>query len=120
MYPSCASDYPRVLCLFYHHTWIGGFLILGAGAHASIFIIADKPSFGNSFGFILQQLFNHRDVILGHLIWVSIALGLHSFSLYIHNDSLQAFGRREDIFDDNSIQFKPLFATWVQSWAVSF
>lgn len=60
-----------------------------------IFIIADNNSF---------SILNHRDVILGHLLWVSIALGLHSFSLYIHNDTLQAFGRREDIFDDNSIQ----------------
>ena len=61
---------------------------------------------------ILQQVLNHRDVIIAHLIWVSIALGLHSFSLYIHNDTLQAFGRPEDIFHDNyissvSIQLKP-------------
>ena len=108
IYPYCASDYPTVLCLFYHHMWVGGFLIIGAAAHASIFIIADN----NSFFSILNQ----RDVILGHLLWVSIALGLHSFSLYIHNDTLQAFGRREDIFDDNSIQLKPLFASWVQSF----
>ena len=123
IYPSGASDYPRVLCLFYHHIWVGAFLILGAGAHASIFILSAQPSlyfhysknYCNSF--ILPELLNHRDLILGHLIWVSIALGLHSFSLYIHNDTLQAFGRREDIFDDNSIQLKPLFAAWVQSFA---
>ena len=66
----------------------------------------------------MQQVLNHRDVIIAHLIWVSIALGLHSFSLYIHNDTLQAFGRPEDIFHDNyisSIQLKPVFAGWVQS-----
>jgi photosystem I P700 chlorophyll a apoprotein A1 len=91
--------------------WLGAFLIIGAGAHASIFIIADKQE----SNFLLQVL-NHRDVILGHLIWVSIALGLHSFSLYIHNDTLQALGRAEDIFDDNSIQLKPVFARWVQSF----
>jgi len=27
IYPYCSSDYPTVLCLFYHHMWIGGFLI---------------------------------------------------------------------------------------------
>lgn len=107
IYPYCADDYPTVLCLFYHHMWVGGFLIIGAAAHASIFIIADNNS---------TAILNHRDVILGHLLWVSIALGLHSFSLYIHNDTLQAFGRREDIFDDNSIQLKPLFANQVQSF----
>jgi photosystem I P700 chlorophyll a apoprotein A1 len=94
--------------------WLGAFLIIGAGAHASIFIIADKHMQQES-NFLLQVL-NHRDVILGHLIWVSIALGFHSFSLYIHNDTLQALGRAEDIFDDNSIQLKPVFARWVQSF----
>merc|ERR1719461_737800 len=63
----------------------------------------------------LQQVLNHRDVIIAHLIWVTVALGLHSFGLYIHNDTLQALGRPEDIFSDNSIQLKPVFATWVQS-----
>ena len=117
IYPYCASDYPTVLCLFYHHMWVGGKLIIGAGAHASIFIIGDtcigRLKFCGLLG--LQQVLNHRDVIIAHLIWVSIALGLHSFSLYIHNDTLQAFGRPEDIFHDNSIQLKPVFAGWVQS-----
>ena len=124
IYPYCASDYPTVLCLFYHHMWVGGKLIIGAGAHASIFIIGDMPV-GLKGGHIreknycnlelrgrfdLQQVLNHRDVIIAHLIWVSIALGLHSFSLYIHNDTLQAFRRPEDIFHDNSIILKPVFA----------
>ena len=116
MYPYSASDYPTVLCLFYHHMWVGGKLIIGAGAHASILIIGDMKVAKYSCNlFILLQVLNHRDVILAHLIWVSIALGLHSFSLYIHNDTLQAFGRPEDIFHDNSIQLKPVLAGWVLS-----
>ena len=65
---------------------------------------------------------NKVSFIIAHLIWVSIALGLHSFSLYIHNDTLQAFGRPEDIFHDNvhsSIQLKPVFAGWVQSFLLT-
>ena len=48
--------------------WVGGFLIIGAAAisfrilYASIFRIADNNSLG---------ILNHRDVILGHLLWVS-------------------------------------------------
>ena len=114
IYPYCASDYPTVLCLFYHHILIGGFLIIGAGAHASIFMIGDY-SRSYCINFIHQQVLNHRDLIIGHLIWVILALGLHSFSLYIHNDTLQAFGRPEDIFHDNSIRLKPVFAGSVQS-----
>ena len=100
--------------------WLGGFLIIGGGAHASIFIIGDysRIAFGSkrcTSSFIcraryVQEVLNHRDVIIGHLIWVILALGLHSFSLYIHNDTLQAFRRPEDIFHDNSIILKPVFA----------
>ena len=110
VYPYCASDYARVLSLFYHHIWVGSLLIIGSSTHASIFIIGDYLK-----GFSLPTIIlKHRDLIIGHLIWVTSFLGLHSFSMYIHNDSLQAFCRGEDIFDDNSIQLKPVFAAWVQ------
>lgn len=114
-YPSLSSDYPTLLCLFYHHIWIGGFLIIGAGAHASIFMIRTQM-----LNFPLTLLLNHRDVIIGHLIHITIALGFHSFSLYIHNDTLQAMGRPEDIFHDNSIQLKPLLTTFISSFLFSF
>ena len=132
IYPYCPMDYPLVLCLFYHHMSLGGFLPIGAAAHASIFIIGDYSRCGSSQNqmragtweqmaknpicFILLSLFNGRDVIIPHLIWLSIALGLHSFSLYIHNDTLGAFGRPEDIFHDNSIGLKPVFADPLQSF----
>ena len=37
-------------------------------------------------------------LIIGHLIWVTIAVGLHSFSVYLHNDILQGFWRPEDMW----------------------
>ena len=49
------------------------------------------------------------------LIYLGIALGLHSFSLYIHNDTLEPFEREEDMFRDNGIQLKPVFAISYQS-----
>jgi len=72
-----------VLCLFYHHMWVGGFLIIGAGAHASIFIIGSKAAmlplaFGSNRSKTKDRkkspLCFHRDLIIGHLIWVSIGL----------------------------------------------
>ncbi|KAF3622457.1 Photosystem I chlorophyll a apoprotein A2 [Capsicum annuum] len=38
-YPHLATDYSTQLSLFTHHMWIGGFLIVGVTAHATIFMI---------------------------------------------------------------------------------
>ena len=124
VYPFCGNDYATVLCLFTHHMWIGGFFIVGAGAHAAIYMVRDEGVPAGiphakgriySVNSIVQQLLGHRDIIMGHLIWVTIALGMHAFGIYIHNDTMQALGRPEDLFSDNSIQLKPLFAVWIQS-----
>ncbi|CAN1360007.1 Photosystem I P700 chlorophyll a apoprotein A1 [Linum perenne] len=40
-YPYLATDYGTQLSLFTHHMWIGGFLIVGAAAHAAIFMVRD-------------------------------------------------------------------------------
>ncbi|KAK8956589.1 Photosystem I P700 chlorophyll a apoprotein A1 [Platanthera zijinensis] len=40
-YPYLAIDYGTQLSLFTHHMWIGGFLIVGAVAHATIFLVRD-------------------------------------------------------------------------------
>ena len=114
IYPYIASDYPTVLSLFYHHINIGGLLIIGAGAHASICsIIPDNP--------IVFPYASHRHLILGHLIYVALALGIHSFSLYIHNDTLQALYRPEDMFSDGGIQLKPVLGiVWAHFGRVSF
>ena len=39
-YPYIAIDYTQI-GLFTHHIWIGGFLIVGAGAHAAIAMVRD-------------------------------------------------------------------------------
>lgn len=100
IYPYNSISYPTILCLFVHHAWLSGFLVVGSGAHASIFSLRASPT----------SEIRHRDPICSHLIWVCIALGLHSFGLYCHNDTLEALGRPEDTFCDNSIQLKPIFA----------
>jgi len=100
-YPFIATDYPTQLCLFSHHVCIGSIFIAGAATHASISTLYTVPT-------------SHPDVIIGHLITICILLGFHSFGLYIHNDTLQALGRPEDMFMDNSIQLKPVFATFLQ------
>ena len=83
--------------------------MIGFGAHASIALITDfKPSLTPS---LFYKVLAHRDILIGHLIWIVIFLGMHSFGLYIHNDTLQALGRPEDTFSDTSLQLKPIFVS---------
>jgi len=114
-YPYIAIDYATQLSLFTHHMWIGGFCVVGAGAHASIFMVRDydpKMNYNN----LLDRVIRHRDTIISHLNWVCIFLGLHSFGLYIHNDTMRALGRSQDMFSDTAIALQPVFAKAIQNF----
>ena len=113
-YPYIATDYPTQLSLFTHHMWIGGFLIVGAGAHGAIFMVRDYDPAKNVNN-VLDRVIRHRDAIISHLNWVCIFLGFHSFGLYVHNDTMRALGRPQDMFSDTGIQLQPIFAQWVQN-----
>ncbi|NJK28308.1 MAG: photosystem I core protein PsaA, partial [Coleofasciculaceae cyanobacterium SM2_3_26] len=112
-YPYIATDYPTQLSLFTHHMWIGGFLIVGAGAHGAIYMVRDYDP-ATHVNNVLDRVIRHRDAIISHLNWVCLFLGFHSFGLYVHNDTLRAFGRPQDMFSDTGIQLQPIFAQWVQ------
>jgi photosystem I P700 chlorophyll a apoprotein A1 len=112
-YPYLATDYGTQLALFTHHIWIGGFCVVGAGAHAAIFIVRDYDP-RNNYNNLLDRFIRHRDAVISHLNWVCIFLGFHSFGLYIHNDTISALGRPQDIFSDTAIQLQPVFAQWIQ------
>ena len=112
-YPYIAIDYPTQLSLFTHHMWIGAFCIVGAGAHGSIFMVRDYDATLN-YNNLLDRVIRHRDAIISHLNWVCIFLGFHSFGLYIHNDTMQALGRPQDMFSDKAISLQPIFAQWIQ------
>jgi len=112
-YPYLATDYATALSIFTHHVWIGGFLIVGAAAHAAIFMVRDYDPATN-FNNVLDRTLRHRDAIISHLVWVCQFLGSHSFGLYIHNDTMRAFGRPQDMFSDTGIQLQPVFAQWIQ------
>ncbi|KAL8223765.1 hypothetical protein R6Q57_019240 [Mikania cordata] len=113
-YPYLATDYGTQLSLFTHHMWIGGFLIVGAVAHAAIFMVRDyDPT--TRYNDQLDRVLRHRDAIISHLNWACIFLGFHSFGLYIHNDTMSALGRPQDMFSDTAIQLQPIFAQWIQN-----
>ncbi|KAL3516767.1 hypothetical protein ACH5RR_023669 [Cinchona calisaya] len=113
-YPYLAADYGTQLSLFTHHMWIGGFLIVGAAAHATIFMVRDyDPT--TRYNDLLDRVLRHRDAIISHLNWACIFLGFHSFGLYIHNDTMRALERPQDMFSVTAIQLQPVFAQWIQN-----
>ena len=113
-YPYLATDYATQLCCFTHHMWIGAFCIVGGAAHAGIFLVRDyNPT--NNYNNLLDRVLRHRDAIISHLNWVCIFLGMHAFGLYIHNDTMRALGRPQDMFSDKAIQLQPIFAQWIQN-----
>jgi photosystem I P700 chlorophyll a apoprotein A1 len=112
-YPYLATDYATTLSLFTHHVWIGGFLIVGAAAHAAIFMVRDYDPAENVNN-LLDRVLRHRDAVTSHLVWVCQFLGFHSFAIYCHNDTMRAFGRPQDMFSDTGIQLQPVFAQWIQ------
>jgi photosystem I P700 chlorophyll a apoprotein A1 len=113
-YPYISIDYRTQISLFTHHIWIGGFCIVGRGAHSAIFIVRDYDP-RNNYNNLVDRVIRHRDAIISHLNWVCIFLGLHSFGLYIHNDTISSLGRQFDIFSDTAIQLQPVFAQWIDT-----
>ncbi|CAN0932712.1 Photosystem I P700 chlorophyll a apoprotein A1 [Linum grandiflorum] len=93
-------------------------------AIAILFLIAGhmyRTNWGIGHG-IKDILESHKGPFTGiamqsytHLNWVCIFLGFHSFGLYIHNDTMSALGRPQDMFSDTAIQLQPVFAQWIQN-----
>jgi photosystem I P700 chlorophyll a apoprotein A1 len=76
----------------------------------------------NNYNNLLDRVLRHRDSIIAHLNWVCIFLGMHSFGFYVHNDTMRALGRPQDMFSDKAIQLQPIFCTvdskysFISSW----
>jgi photosystem I P700 chlorophyll a apoprotein A1 len=113
-YAYMAVDYPTQIGLFTHHMWIGGFLIVGGAAHAAIAMVRDYDP-AKHIDNVLDRVLKARDAIISHLNWVCIWLGAHSLGLYIHNDTMRALGRPQDMFSDSAISIQPIFAQWIQN-----
>jgi len=83
--------------LYTHHQYIAGFLMVGAFAHGAIFFVRDYDPEMNKDN-VLARMLEHKEAIISHLSWVSLFLGFHTLGLYIHNDTVVAFGQPEKQF----------------------
>jgi photosystem I P700 chlorophyll a apoprotein A2 len=68
--------------LFAHHTFAGGALSLGAGAHAALFLLRGARAAG--------ALRIAAGRAAEHLSWAALWLGFHTLALFVHNDSAAA------------------------------
>lgn len=108
-YVYIAKDFTTQAALYTHHQYIAGFLMVGAFAHGAIFLVRDySPE--NYQDSVLSRMLAHKEAIISHLSWVSLFLGFHTLGLYVHNDTVVAFGQPE-----KQILIEPLFAQWIQS-----
>jgi photosystem I P700 chlorophyll a apoprotein A2 len=108
-YVYIAKDYTTQAALYTHHQYIAGFIMVGAFAHGAIFLVRDySPE--NYQDSVLSRMLAHKEAIISHLSWVSLFLGFHTLGLYVHNDTVVAFGQPE-----KQILIEPLFAQWIQA-----
>ena len=108
-YAFIAKDYTTQAALYTHHQYIAGFLVTGAFAHGAIFLVRDYDPEANKNN-VLSRALQHKEAIISHLSWVSLFLGFHTLSLYVHNDVVVAFGTPE-----KQILIEPVFAQFVQA-----
>ena len=108
-YAFIAKDYTTQAALFTHHEYIAGFLMVGAFAHGAIFFVRDYDPESNKDN-VLARMLEHKEAIISHLSWVTLFLGFHTLSLYVHNDVVVAFGTPE-----KQILIEPVFAQFIQS-----
>ena len=108
-YAFIAKSYTTQAALYTHHQYIAGFLMVGAFAHGAIFLVRDYDPEANKNN-VLSRMLEHKEALISHLSWVSLFLGFHTLSLYVHNDVVVAFGTPE-----KQILIEPVFAQWIQA-----
>jgi photosystem I P700 chlorophyll a apoprotein A2 len=111
-YPYLSYDYVTFVALYVHHSWIAELLMMGSFAHAGIFLIRDytiNPADPFVRQDVIGRILAHKNAIISHLSWVCLWLGFHTLGLYIHNDTVVAFGEPE-----KQILIEPVFAQVIQ------
>lgn len=84
-YVFLSQDHTTTAALYTHHQYIAGFLMVGAFAHGSIFLVRDFDILSNKDN-VLFRIISHKEAIISHLSWVSLFLGFHTLGIYVHND----------------------------------
>jgi len=116
--PFVFLSYTTIVSLYVHHQYIASLLMFGGLYHLSIFLVRDysinttsistsssssstTPVTDEPLYIVLKTKFQ----IISHLSWVSLFLGFHTLLIYVHNDTVVAFGD-----PDKQLLLEPLIA----------
>ena len=94
---------------YVHHSWIAERLIMGSFVHGSLFLIRDSTKTGLQIIAVVYRILELKATIVSHLCWLSLWIGIHLLALYIHNDTITAFGEQ-----DKQLLIEPVFGQVVQ------
>ena len=107
------------LLVYLHHSSIASFLMIGSFSHGGIFLIRDlHTNSAHVLGFqnrtpsslvVIGRILAHHGAIISHLTSISSFLGFHTLGIYIHNDTILAFGEEE-----KQILIEPVFPQIIQ------
>ena len=111
-YPFMSYDYVIQVALYVHHQWIASLLMLGSFSHAGLYLIRDYSINMDQMNGedVVTRILLHKACIISHLSWMCLFLGFHSLGVYIHNDTVVAFGDQ-----DKAILIEPVFAELIQN-----
>ena len=94
-YVYLSYDYVTTVALYVHHQYIASILMMATFAHKSIFLVRDYIIHLIASEDLIVRILSHKASIISHLSWICLYLGFHTSGLYIHNDTVVAFGESE-------------------------
>jgi photosystem I P700 chlorophyll a apoprotein A2 len=108
-YQYLSYDYVTTLALYVHHQYIASFLMMAFMSHMGIYLITTYYVARPAISTVFSSYASSIRPLVAHLSWISLYLGFHSLLLYIHNDTVVAFGS-----SCKQILIEPVFASIIQ------
>ena len=92
--PYAYLSYVTSVALYCHHQYIASLLMIGALSHLAIFLVRDYVR-SQTAQSVVDVVLSTKGQLISHLSWVSLYLGFHTLAVWIHNDTVVAFGDSE-------------------------
>jgi hypothetical protein len=109
-YQYLSYHYITTLALYVHHQYIASFLMMAVLSHTTIYLIRDYTIiFMDSADINSPKYASQPCPQISHLTWICLYLGFHSSCVYIHNDTIVAFGS-----SSKQILIEAVFASIIQ------